>query len=157
VTKSLPKLVISVISCELVGILSTPFTVAAIPTWYAYLIKPPFSPPNWIFAPVWTTLYLFMGISFYLIWIQDVKKPAVRKAIRLFFIQLGLNFIWSILFFGLHSAYLGLADIVVLWLVILCTMKNFYRLSRPAYWLLFPYLAWVTFAMFLNASIFLLN
>lgn len=151
------KATISIITCELVGILSTPFTVSAISSWYAYLNKPAFSPPNWIFAPVWTLLYLLMGISLYLIWKQGWHKKSVKTAIKLFLVHLVFNFMWSILFFGLRSPLLGLLDILVLLMLIVWSIKKFYPLSKLSAYLLIPYLAWVSFATALNAAIFLLN
>lgn len=155
--KNLPKLIVSVVGCELVGILGSVFTVSSISTWYSTLNKPFFAPPNLIFGPVWTTLYLLMGIAFYLIWKQGWKKKKVRTAANYFLAQLGLNFIWSPIFFGLQSLLLGFIVIVAMWTVIVMTMKKFYLLSRLAFYLLVPYLLWVSFATVLNASILLLN
>lgn len=155
--KDLPKLIISVITCELVGLLGTPFTVSAIPTWYATLNKPFFAPPNWLFGPVWTVLYFMMGIAFYLIWKQGWKKKKVRTAGKYFAAQLALNFIWSPIFFGLRAPLLGLFVIVAMWAAIVLTMKKFYPLLRLAFYLLVPYLLWVSFATLLNAAIVALN
>ncbi len=151
------KFLTAVVACQLVGIISTPFTLSAIPTWYNTLNKPPFSPPNWIFGPAWTTLYFLMGVSFFLIWQKGLKKKQAKQALFYFLVQLFFNFIWSILFFGLRSPILGLVDIVVLWVLILLTIIKFYKISKPAAWLLYPYLAWVSFATLLNLSIVLLN
>lgn len=151
------KFIAAVLICEGVGFVSTPFTIAAIPTWYATLNKPFFSPPNWIFAPVWTSLYFLMGVAAYLVWEKGLKKKKVREALKFFTIQLGLNFVWSLLFFGLHSPLLAFIEIVVLWLAIFVTIKKFYPLSKPASYLLIPYLLWVSFAAVLNLSIFILN
>mgnify|MGYP001559102297 CR=1 FL=1 len=155
--KNLPKLIVSIAVCELVGIMSTPFTLAAIPTWYSTLVKPPFSPPNSIFGPVWTLLYMMMGVSFFLIWQLGGKKKKVKTAMYYFGVQLALNFLWSITFFGLRSPVLGLVTIVALLALIILTMKHFYPLSRAAFYLLVPYLLWVTFATILNGAIVLLN
>ncbi len=155
--KKLTRLIGSIAICELVGILSTPFTIAAIPEWYAYLIKPPFSPPNWIFGPVWTLLYALMGVSFFLLWQLGWKKKKVQTAAYYFGAQLALNFFWSIAFFGLRSPLLGLINIIALLLFILLTMKHCYPLSKPAFYLLMPYLFWVSFATLLNGAIVLLN
>lgn len=155
--KNLPKLIISVVGCELVGFLGTPFTISAIPTWYATLNKPFFSPPNWIFGPVWTLLYFLMGVAFYLIWKQGFKKQKVKTAGLFFLAQLALNFIWSPVFFGLRAPLLGLIVIVAMWALIVMTMKKFYPLSKPAFYLLLPYLLWVSFATLLNAAIVVLN
>lgn len=151
------KLFISIIGCELVGILGTPFTAAAIPTWYSTLNKPFFSPPSWLFGPAWTLLYFLMGVSFYLIWKQNTKTKKVQVAKKLFFAQLFLNFIWSPLFFGLRSPILGFIDIIALWFLIIITIYKFYPLSKWAACLLIPYLLWVTFASTLNGAILILN
>ena len=155
--KNFYKLSISVIVCELVGFLGTPFTISAIPTWYAALNKPFFAPPNWLFGPVWTLLYFLMGVSFYLIWKQGLKKKKMKTASLFFLAQLGLNFLWSPIFFGLRAPLLGLIVIMALWLLIVLTMKKFYPLSRLAFYLLVPYLLWVSFASLLNAAIVVLN
>jgi len=136
-----------VIICEAVGLAATPFTLSAIPTWYANLTKPFFSPPNWIFGPVWVTLYFLMGLSVSL----------VKKIPGEFYLQLFLNFLWSILFFGLHSPILGLIDIILLWYFILKTILFFKRLSPLSANLLIPYLAWVSFAAVLNLAVIVLN
>lgn len=155
--KDFIKLVLSILGCELVGILGTPFTIAAIPTWYTSLNKPFFSPPTWIFGPVWTILYLLMGVSFYLILQKGWKKKAVKNAGMFFIAQLALNFLWSPIFFGLKSPLLGLITIVAMWILIITTMKKFYPLSKLAFYLLIPYLLWVSFATVLNAAILILN
>ena len=151
------KLIASILICEAVGLISVPFTIASIPTWYATLNKPIFSPPNWLFAPAWTTLYLMMGISAYLVWVKGLKNKKVRTALFYFLIQLVFNFFWSALFFGLHSPLLALIDIFLLWLAIVVTMIKFYQISKPASYLLVPYLLWVSFAALLNFSIVILN
>jgi len=155
--KDWPKFIISIIGSELVGLLGTPFTISAIPTWYATLTKPFFAPPNWIFGPVWTLLYFLMGVAFYLIWKQDWKKEKVKTARNYFFVQLALNFAWSPIFFGLRSPILGLIVIVAMWVFIVLTIKKFYPLSKWAAYLLIPYLLWVSFATLLNAAIAVLN
>jgi translocator protein len=151
------KLIISIIGCELVGILGTLFTATAIPTWYATLNKPFFSPPNWIFGPVWTLLYLLMGVSLYLIWTHKGKKKQTHEAITYFLTQLACNFLWTPIFFGLKSPFLALIVIIVMWILIALTIKKFYMLSKTAGYLLIPYLLWVSFATILNAAILLLN
>ena len=119
-------------------------------TWYNTLSKPIFTPPAWVFGPAWTILYLLMGIAFYLIW----QKGKISK---LFLAQLTANFLWSFLFFGLHSPTLALIDIAILLALILLTMREFYSLSKPAFYLLIPYLLWVSFATLLNGAIVFLN
>lgn len=151
------KLIACVGGCELVGLLGTPFTLSAIPNWYKTLNKPFFAPPNWIFGPVWISLYFLMGVSFYLIWQRGWKKKKVKTAGLFFGAQLVLNFLWSPLFFGLRSPLLGLITIILMWLLILMTMRKFYPLSKRAFYLLVPYFLWVSFATVLNAAIFILN
>lgn len=155
--KDLVKLFGCIISCELVGVLGTPFTISVIPTWYAGLNKPFFSPPNWIFGPVWTILYLLMGISFYLILKKGWKKKGVKSAGIFFLAQLAVNFLWTPIFFGLKSPLLGLITILTLWVLIVITMIKVYPLSKLAFYLLIPYLLWVSFATVLNAAILILN
>jgi len=156
--KDWPKLIISVLGCELVGFLATPFTISAIPIWYATLNKPFFAPPNWLFGPVWSVLYLLMGVSFFLIWKQGFKKKkSIRNAGMFFLVQLGLNFIWSPIFFGLRLPELALIVIVAMGIFIILTIRKFYQLSKWAAYLLVPYLLWVSFATLLNAAIVLLN
>jgi tryptophan-rich sensory protein len=151
------RLIGCVVLCLAAGFIGSFFTFSAIPTWYATLVKPAFSPPNWLFGPVWTTLYIMMGIALYIVREHGAKKPLVADASLWFGLQLALNTAWSILFFGLHSPALGLACIAVLWLAIAVTMEKFRKISRNAFLLLVPYIAWVSFAMLLNASLWLLN
>lgn len=146
----LPKLILSVGICLGAGIMGSFFTVSAIPDWYDTLNKPLFSPPNWIFAPVWTVLYILMGISFYLVWIK-------RKVPTVFWIQLILNALWSAIFFGMRNPALALVDIIALWIAIILTIKAFSKINELAAKLLYPYLAWVSFASILNLAIVILN
>jgi benzodiazapine receptor len=139
------------------GILGAFFTTSAIPTWYTTLNKPFFNPPNWIFGPVWTVLYLLMGISAYLVWKEGFGKTKVKAALNAFFVQLILNSLWSIIFFGLKNPLLAFLEIIVLWYLILKTYLAFNKLSKTAGYLLLPYLAWVSFASILNLSIVILN
>lgn len=150
------KLIISIISTVGLGSLGGIFTIAEIPTWYAGLNKPSFNPPNWIFGPMWTTLYVLMGISFYLIWKHSISLER-SLAIRLFIIQFILNFCWSILFFSLHQIGWAFAEIITMWVFILLTILQFRKLSPTAAALLIPYLLWVSFASILNGSIWNLN
>lgn len=151
------RLIISVALCQVAGIVGSLFTIPGITTWYASLRKPVFAPPNWVFAPVWTTLYLLMGISLFIVWNIGLEKNAVRKSIVIFGIQLLLNVFWSYLFFGLKSPLLGLVEIMAMWLMILLTMLAFFKISKKAALLLVPYLIWVTVASYLNYSILILN
>jgi translocator protein len=132
-------------------------TVRAIPTWYKGLAKPSFNPPNWLFGPAWTALYLLMAVAAWLVWKQGFGAPGVKLALAVFLVQLILNTLWSILFFGLRSPLAGLVDIIVMWLAIIATILLFFRVSVPAGVLLLPYIAWVTFAALLNAAILRLN
>lgn len=150
------KLAISVVICELAGIVGSVFTVSAIPTWYANIAQPSFSPPNWVFAPVWTILYVLMGTSLWIIWIS--KKSKHKKwAISIFVVQLLLNILWSVIFFGQHNPGAAFIEITVLWAAILLSMIAFSKISRIAVWLLVPYILWVSFAVYLNYSIWMLN
>jgi len=147
----------SILVCQGAGVLGSVFTAPAIPTWYADLKKPSFNPPDWVFAPVWTTLFLLMGISLYLVWSKETPGKSKKASVAAFAIQLALNSLWSFLFFGLHAPLFGLLEIVVLWFFILLTLFLFYRLSRLAAFLLLPYLLWVSFATVLNYALFALN
>jgi benzodiazapine receptor len=138
------------------GGLSGIATVSAIPGWYAGLVKASFNPPDYIFGPVWTFLYILMGISLYLIWIAP-KGPARDVALAAFGLQLLLNFAWSFLFFYFHQTGWALVEIILLWVTIIMMIQLFYRVRRAAAWLQVPYLLWVAFATVLNASIWHLN
>jgi tryptophan-rich sensory protein len=151
------KPIISIVICEAVGIFGAVFTAPAIPTWYASLKKPSFSPPNWVFGPAWTFLYALMGISAYLIWQEGVEKPAVRNALFIFLLQLILNFFWSFFFFKLQSPTHALIEIFLLWVLILATVISFYQINKAAGLILIPYLLWVSFATLLNFYIVRLN
>jgi tryptophan-rich sensory protein len=150
-------LIVSIVICQVAGFIGSIFTTRTIPTWYASLIKPVFNPPNWIFGPVWTALFFLMGVSLYLVWQKGFDNPQVKIALLIFAFQLVLNIIWSILFFGLRSPLLAFIEIIVLWIFILLTIICFYPISKPASYLLIPYILWVTFASVLNFAIFLLN
>ena len=151
------KLIASIVVCQLAGLLGAIFTSSAIPTWYATPEKPAFVPPDWTFSVVWTFLYLLLGLSLYLVWMNGWDRRDVRLAMGVFGFQLFLNFLWSVLFFGLRSPLLGMIEIVFLWFAIVATIWLFYRISRLAGVLLMPYLAWVSFAALLNYYIWLLN
>ena len=149
-------LVISVIVCQAFGLVGAVFTSPAIDTWYAGLNKPSFNPPNWLFAPVWTLLYLAMGVSLYLVW-ERRGEIDIKPALVVFTIQMVLNLAWSIIFFGLKLPAFAFGEIVVLWAAILLTIVKFWPLSKTASYLLVPYLLWVSFASLLNLSIWRLN
>lgn len=120
--------------------------------WYASLDKPSWTPPSWVFAPVWTTLYAAMGVAAWLVW-REGGWPRQRLPLIVFLVQLALNLAWSAIFFGLQQITWALVDIVALWLLIVMTIRVFVRVNRAAAWLLAPYLAWVSFATALNAAI----
>lgn len=177
---NLVKLLISIIVCELAGAVGSIFTTPSINSWYISLVKPPFNPPNWIFAPVWTILFVLMGISLYLVWYNNftVKNQIGNSKIKawnslsqkfftgplqkaniiiIFGVQLFLNVLWSIIFFGMHSPGLAFFEMIMLWVAIVYTIINFYRVSKASAYLLIPYILWVSFALVLNLSIFILN
>lgn len=148
---------ISIIVPLLAGVVGSFFTMSAVDSWYKEIIKPSFSPPDWIFGPVWTLLYILMGIGLYLVWQSDIGKKKKEIAIIFFAIQLALNSLWSILFFGLRNLESSLIEIFVLWLAILINLILFGKIRKSAGWLLLPYLLWVSFAAVLNFSIWQLN
>lgn len=151
------ELVLFVALCEIAGVVGAFFTTSSISTWYAGIRKPDLAPPNWVFAPVWTTLYGLMGVSLFLVWGKTLGKDLGRLAIAVFIIQLILNVLWSYLFFGLRSPFLGLVEITILWFAIAATLAFFIRISRTAGLMLLPYLGWVSLAGYLNYMIFILN
>jgi tryptophan-rich sensory protein len=149
-------LLLLVFGCLAVGSLGSLVTMPAIPTWYAFLKKPPLNPPNWIFAPVWTTLYIMMGVA---VWLITLLKKSFRrnKALVFFGIQLILNFGWSYIFFGKQLLLFAFLEVILLWLVILITLIKFYRLKPAAGLLLIPYILWVSFATYLTGAVWYLN
>ena len=155
--KTVSLFLFSILVCQLAGFIGSFFTIKAIPTWYALLNKPSFNPPNRIFAPVWTVLYLLMGIALFLILSRGLEKQPVRIAVGIFAGQLILNALWSIIFFGLRNPFLAFVEIIFLWFAILAAIIAFSRLSRIAAILLIPYLLWVTFAAVLNFYLWNLN
>ena len=167
------KLIIAIVISELAGVIGALFTTPAISSgWYATLVRPALNPPAWVFGPVWTTLFVLMGISLFLVWkqhshiLKNVRMLRVWKwAIFFFFLQLVLNTLWSIIFFGstsltingLNNIGTAFFELIFLWLAILATIIAFAKISRPAAWLLVPYIAWVSFAGYLNFMIWMLN
>ncbi len=152
------KILTVVVTCLAVGYFSGIVTRSAIVDWYPTLIKPSFNPPNWVFAPVWTLLYIMMGVAAGLVWNRiDFEKEIVKKALIVFAVQLGLNALWSYLFFGLHNPMLAGLEIILLWLMIYETYLQFSKINKISGYLFIPYLAWVSFAAVLNASIWWLN
>ncbi|MFA6532374.1 MAG: TspO/MBR family protein [Patescibacteria group bacterium] len=149
------KLVLSLILPQLSGLIGSYFTINAIPTWYAHLNKPSFSPPNWLFGPVWLILYLMMGIAVYLNWIKNTKQAKFN--VRLFFIHLFFNLIWTPIFFGLKDTLFALYIIIMIWIFIIAMIINFRKVNKTSSLLLVPYLLWVSFASLLNYFIWKLN
>ena len=152
------RITIAIIVCLTVGYSSSAITKTGVETWYPTIIKPAFNPPNWVFMPVWTLLFVLMGIAAGLVWDKIKEQNAeVKKALGFFLIQLALNAIWSYLFFGLNNPMLALIEIAILWLMIYETYLKFIKINKTAGYLLIPYMAWVGFAALLNASIWWLN
>ncbi|NDK07941.1 tryptophan-rich sensory protein [Candidatus Gracilibacteria bacterium] len=154
--KNIIRFIISVLIPILIGFTASFFTVSGIDSWYVDLVKPFFNPPNWIFGPVWTILYIMIGISFYLVWKEGFGNNKTRLLV-IYFIQLSLNFAWSFSFFYFGNPLLGLINIILLLIFIGLNIKVFYDVKKWAGYLLIPYLLWVMFATVLNFSIFILN
>lgn len=178
---NLSKFLASLVICSLAGAIGSISTASSVSTWYTTLVKPALNPPSWLFAPVWTTLYIMMSVSLFLVWKNNwkIRYPLVTKkwgkawnpysqrlwtgswqtanVISIFGIQLGLNTLWSVLFFGLHTPGFAFFELLALWCAIVYTIINFYRISKPAAYLLIPYLLWVSFAGYLNFMIWMLN
>jgi translocator protein len=151
------KLFISILIPLLVGGIAGMFTSSGVTGWYAVANKPWFNPPNWIFAPVWSLLYILMGIALFLVWKSETGKIIKQTAITLFAVQMVLNFFWSFIFFKLQQPGWAFAEIILMWIMILFTILWFGKISSPAAWLLVPYICWVSFAAVLNYSIWKLN
>lgn len=143
--------------CQAAGIIGSIFTAQSVRTWYTTLQKPAFSPPNWLFAPVWITLYTMMGIALYLVWRKSESTDVPSVVFIVFAVQLGLNALWSFVFFGLRSPFWGVVEITMLWLAIITVIILFWKVSQYAALLLVPYLLWVSFAALLNFSLWRLN
>jgi tryptophan-rich sensory protein len=151
------KLFISIAITLLVGAIAGYFTTSGVNGWYAVANKPSFNPPNWLFAPVWTALYIMMGIALYLVWSKDFSKDIKQTAFVLFAVQLALNFAWSFIFFYAKQPGWAFVDIVIMWVAILLTIWWFGKISPLSAWLLVPYISWVSFASLLNFYIWKLN
>jgi len=151
------RLIISILVCEGAGVIGSFFTVKNVSVWYQHLKKPPYTPPNWLFGPVWITLYLLMGISVYFIWQELAAGSGGLSAFILFWVQLVFNMLWSIAFFGYKSIFGGVVIIIILWLMILTTIITSFRVSAVAGSLLIPYIVWVSIATYLNIGIWRLN
>jgi tryptophan-rich sensory protein len=151
------KLAISIAIPLIIGFTSGFFSATGVGTWYQTIIKPSWNPPNWIFGPVWTALYILMGVALYLVWKQPDSQAQKTTAIIFFGVQLMLNFFWSFIFFKQHAIGGALIEIVVLWVFILITIFSFASINKLAAWLLVPYISWVSFAGILNYTIWQLN
>jgi translocator protein len=143
--------------CLLTGVLGGQVTAQAITDWYPLISKPSWNPPAWVFAPVWTVLYILMAVAAWLVWRRNARMPRVKLALALFFVQLFLNGLWPFVFFGAHEIGLAVINIAALWVVLVATIWAFFRISRWAGTLMLPYLAWASFAAALNAEIWRLN
>ncbi|MFN0081823.1 MAG: TspO/MBR family protein [Ferruginibacter sp.] len=154
---SIYKLILSIAVPLAVGGISGFFTASSVNTWFKTLIKPSFNPPSWLFAPVWTILYILMGVSFYIVWNSHAKLEKRTTGYTYYWLQLMLNFAWSFLFFFYRRSDLALIDIIVLFMMIASTIFSFRKVSKIAAWLLVPYLCWVAFATALNFEIWRLN
>jgi translocator protein len=155
--KQIIKLLVLIIVCQSAGLIGSFFTMPAIPGWYQGLIKPALNPPNWLFGPVWTLLYTLMAISLFLVLKNSWQEKRTKQAVIVFSLQLLLNTSWSIVFFGLQNLFLAFINIIILLFFIVWTTIIFYRISKTAGYLFLPYLFWVSFACYLNLSIWLLN
>ena len=150
-------LALCILITELAGIIGSIFTRTGLSPWYENINKPWLTPPDWVFGPVWTTLYLLMGISLYLVLKKGIDKTGVKVAVSIFTFQLVLNILWSFVFFGLESIKGGFIVILLLWLAIIITIFKFYSVSKTAAYLLVPYILWVSYATVLNFYIMILN
>ncbi len=150
------KLILCIVVCLLVGGISGGLTASAIPTWYPTLQKPSWNPPNWLFGPVWTLLYILMGIAAARLW-DSPSSPTKTMALTLFGVQLFLNFMWSILFFNYHVLGIAFAEIILFWGLLLVSIITFAKIDKTSAWLFVPYISWVSFASILNFAIWQLN
>lgn len=151
------KAVISLALPQVVGATAALVTQTGESSWYQSIQRPEWNPPGWVFGPVWTALYLMMGWAFYLVWKSPAPAETKRPAMILWIVQLVFNFFWTLIFFGAHQIGWALAEIAVLWLLILLTIFAFARVSKTAAWLLVPYISWVSFATLLTYTIWRLN
>lgn len=149
--------ILFVLLSQSAGLIGSIFTTSSIASWYSGVNKPSFNPPNWIFGPVWISLYTLMGIASYLVWQKRGENPLAKTALIIFFVHLVFNALWSIIFFGLHSPMWAFFEIIILWIMILVLIALFYKIDKRAAYLLVPYILWVSFASVLNFSIWRLN
>ena len=151
------KLIVCIVICQLAGVIGVFFNGSAISTWYPSLNKPPFNPSSWVFAPVWTTLYVMMAVALFLVIRHGMTQKNIRLAAGVFLGQLVLNALWSFFFFYLRNPLAGLVEIAILWIVLLLNIVLFYRIKPWAGGLMIPYFAWVSFAAVLNFELWRLN
>ena len=151
------KLILSILIPLGIGLLSGYLTSEGVNGWYVTAVKPPFNPPNWLFAPVWTVLYITIGVALYFVWKTDTRTRWKQYAIAAFAVQMVLNFCWSFIFFKLEEPGWALLEIIALWLSIVWMIVSFTRVSPVTGWILAPYLLWVSFAVLLNYNIWELN
>lgn len=155
--KNWVKLLISLALPQIAGISGVLFTETGEGSWYRQINRPSWNPPGWVFGPVWTMLYIMMGIAFYLVWKSSASEKLKRPAMTFWIIQLALNFFWTVIFFGAHQPGWATLEIIVLWIFILLTILAFFRINKTAAWLMVPYLLWVSFASVLTATIWQMN
>jgi len=155
--RKIAKLIALVILCIFIGSIGSIFTIPSISTWYDSTNKPSFTPPNWLFGPVWIALFTLMGISLYLVLEKGWKKKKVKNAVTIFGTQFFFNVLWSILFFGLRQPFYALIEILALWVTIALTIITFYKIDKRAGWILLPYIIWVSIATLLNFYVWILN
>lgn len=156
VKNDLLRFVLSLLLCFSAALIGGTATGSAVSTWYQTINRPSWTPPSWIFGPVWTILYFLMAMSFYLIWSKGISRKT-KPALNFFLIQLLLNAVWSLIFFGLANFWSAYIEIIAMWAFIFLTIKNTRKISSLAAWLLVPYILWVSFASFLNLAVALLN
>jgi benzodiazapine receptor len=156
-TRGIAILVAAILIPMTAAVIGSAFTTPEIPGWYESLNKPFFQPPNWLFGPVWTILYIMMGISAYLIWKRGLEREEIKNCFLFFILQITLNVLWSIIFFGLKELLFAFVELAFLWIAILVYIISAYKIDRRAAYLFIPYLAWVSFAGVLNFSVWLLN
>lgn len=154
--------ILKLVGCILIsgtaGVIGSFFTAQSVNTWFVDLAKPSFNPPGWLFGPVWTVLYIMMGVALYFVWVQSAdRKASLTPAVVIFLLQLVFNALWSVIFFGERQIFFALVEISLLWFLVLLTMIIFWRISRTAGILMMPYLLWVSLAVLLNYSIWQLN
>jgi translocator protein len=155
--KNFLTFVVCLVLCYAAAAIGSVFTFQSIPTWYAGLVKPPLNPPNWIFGPVWSLLYTLMAIAIFLIVKNGFAAEGIKTAVWVFAAQLVFNTLWSVIFFGARNTFIPVFIIAVLWVLILACIIMFWKISKPASIMMMPYLAWVSFASYLNIGVNILN